>query len=415
MNLLERYLKENNSNLNKLHFESQIPETTVRNLNKRPLKKWTIEYVDAVANHLEKERNVIVKELQTLENKIMDNRKFTLGVYSIENRRYIGSKRKLLGWLDKLILEHTTGEVFFDVFAGTGIVTDKMLTHFDKFIVNDFLFSNFEIYNAFFGKEKYSNKKLNKYKLLFRDIKINQKVNNYFSENFGDKFFSFNDAYLIGEIRELISQADDLNNREYSILIASLIYSADKISNTVGHYEAYRKINNIEDRFEFNLIKPKNIKDKHIEIYREDANELVKNIKSDIAFIDPPYNSRQYSRFYHVLETLTKWDKPKLEGVALKPPTENMSDYSRIAAPQVFEELILNLNTKYIVVTYNNTYNPKSNSSKNKISHKEIIDTLNLVGTTKVFEKPFQHFNAGKTNLVGHKEFVFITEVFNEK
>ena len=39
-------------------------------------------------------------------------------------------------------------------------------------------------------------------------------------------------------------------------------------------------------------------KKKVIEIYREDSNDLAKRVKCDIAYIDPPYNSRQYSRFY---------------------------------------------------------------------------------------------------------------------
>lgn len=38
-----------------------------------------------------------------------------------------------------------------------------------------------------------------------------------------------------------------------------------------------------------------------------DANQLVRKVKADIAFIDPPYNSRQYSRFYHILENIVQW------------------------------------------------------------------------------------------------------------
>ena len=49
------------------------------------------------------------------------------------------------------------------------------------------------------------------------------------------------DASLIGEIRENIEKAKDLNEKEKAILIASLLYSADKVANTVGHYDAYIK------------------------------------------------------------------------------------------------------------------------------------------------------------------------------
>ena len=64
--------------------------------------------------------------------------------------------------------------------------------------------------------------------------------------------------------------------------------------------------------------------------------------------------------------------------------------------------------------TYNNTYNSKSSSSKNKITHEEILTSLNSVGSTKVFQSEHKFFNAGKTELKGHKEFVFITEVNRE-
>ena len=32
-----------------------------------------------------------------------------------------------------------------------------------------------------------------------------------------------------------------INYKEYAILITSLLYAMDRIANTVGHYDAYRK------------------------------------------------------------------------------------------------------------------------------------------------------------------------------
>ena len=95
---------------------------------------------------------------------------------------------------------------------------------------------------------------------------------------------------------------------------------------------------------------------KNVDIYREDANLLCRKIQSDIVYVDPPYNSRQYSRFYHVYEVLVKWEKPELTGTALKPPTENMSEYCSSRAVDAFTDLIEHLDTKFIVVSYNNTY-----------------------------------------------------------
>lgn len=331
-------------------------------------------------------------------------------MYSISNRRYTGSKYKLLDWIEELILDNCEGNSFLDVFAGTGVVSERMGPHYEKVIMNDFLYSNEIIYKAFLGNGKFNQTVLEQYKEQFQSIKPDKRRENYFSINFGGKYYSENDAYVIGEIRDEIEKAGKaLSEREYCILLASLIYSMDKVANTVGHYDAYRKGNEIEDRFVYDLINPEPPADKFF-IYRMDANELVRTVKADIAFIDPPYNSRQYSRFYHVLENVVQWKKPELTGTALKPQAENMSDYCKSNAPEVFADLIKNIDVKYIVVTYNNTYHSRSSSSKNKITLEEIKEILSSRGNTKVFEKKHQCFNAGKTEFDNHKEFVFITK-----
>lgn len=331
-------------------------------------------------------------------------------MYCISNRRYTGSKFKLLDWIEELILENCEGNSFFDVFAGTGVVSGRMCIHYDKVIMNDFLYSNEIIYKAFFGNGQFDNNIIEQYKNKFQNLNHGKLKENYFSIHFGGKYYSERDAILIGKIREEIEKAGKaLSDREYCILLASLVYSMDKVANTVGHYDAYRKTNEIEDKFAYELINPEPPSDK-FSIYRMDANELVKKVKADIAFIDPPYNSRQYSRFYHVLENVVQWKKPELEGAALKPPAENMSDYCRSNAPEIFADLIENIDVKYIAVTYNNTYNSRSSSSKNKITLEEITRILSARGITKVFEKRHQCFNAGKTEFDDHKEFVFITK-----
>jgi adenine-specific DNA-methyltransferase len=200
-----------------------------------------------------------------------------------------------------------------------------------------------------------------------------------------------------------------LTDKEYYILLASLLYSVDKVANTVGHFDAYFKKEVLDDNFIMKQIDT--IPVKNVSIFREDANMFVKNMSADMVYIDPPYNSRQYSRFYHVLETLIKWDKPKLYGVALKPEPENMSDYCRNNAKHKFSELVKDIKAEYLVVSYNNTYDSKSNSSRNKITLEEIERILMKRGSAKIFEKDYRYFNAGSTNFKNHKEYLFVTKV----
>lgn len=333
--------------------------------------------------------------------------------FDIWNRRYTGSKYKLADWIVNIIQQHCAdGRSLCDIFGGTGIVAQKMLDKMDSIIINDFLFSNEIIYTAFFLQEEYDNCKIELYFKEFEELKASNLSDNYISTNHGNKYFSYNDALLIGEIRERIEQAD-VNRKEKAILLASLLYSVDKIANTVGHYDAYIKGHTLTDKFRFELIKPYHT-NTVVEIHRSDANNLARKIACDIVYIDPPYNSRQYSRFYHVLENITKWEKPELFGAAIKPTPENISEYCRSNAAMAFADLIANLNCKYIAVSYNNTYNSKSSSSKNKIELAEIDNILKQKGAVRCFEKAHPYFNAGKTHLENHKELLYLVEVGNE-
>ena len=328
--------------------------------------------------------------------------------FNISNRRYIGSKAKLGEWIFQN-LDLSDIKSVCDIFAGSGVVASKFveISHIKKIIINDFLYSNEVIYNSFFNSPNADLNKLNELKNFYNNSVALKK--NYFSENFSDKFFSNGDCLKIGSIREHIALSKFDKTTE-NILLTSLIYSMDKIANTVGHYEAYRKNESPKDRFEFDLILP--IKhNKTIEIHRENANHRARKSKTDLVCIDPPDNSRQYSRFYHVYENLIQWKKPKLNGTALKPPPENMSNYCRSSAVKELDDLVANLDCKQIALTYNNTYNSKSSSSQNKISFEQIEQILSKKGKLSIKEKSHNYFNAGKTELNGHKEFLFIVKV----
>lgn len=331
-------------------------------------------------------------------------------VFNLENRRYIGCKQKLLDWIfERIRSAMPDASSLFDVFAGTGVVAERALDEgFKRVVVNDLLYSNGVIYEGFFGPGKVSAKKLNEIVASYNALDVNKLKGNYFSDNFGGKYFEDGLARLIGYIREDVARrGDSLTSKERAVLLSSLLYSIDTHANTCGHFEAYiKKPIPIRD-FQFNLIDYRI--SQAVEIYRMDSNLLAPNVIADVAYIDPPYNSRQYSRFYHVYETLVKWDKPALHGVARKPDAENMSEYCRKGAPEAFADLVRKLRCRCLVVSYNNTYASKSKSSENKITLEQIQKTLESVGETKVYSRKFSFFNAGKTEFDDHKEYLFVT------
>lgn len=335
-----------------------------------------------------------------------------LDKFELHSRRYIGNKAKLTDWIMKIIQKETSEtNTFIDVFSGTAIVAKEAMKTYKNVILNDILYSNNIVYQAFFENKKWNSKKLveivNEYNLLnAKDLK-----ENYFSKNFGGKFYEKDLSKIIGYIRQDIeNKKSKLNSKEYAILLTSLIYTIDRLANTVGHFDAYIKKPIAKRPLNFRLIQTADFAG--AKIYREDANTLVKTLKGDIAYIDPPYNSRQYSRFYHIYENLVQWKKPKLYGVALKPEPENMSKYCTVKAKDAFKDLVENLDVKYLAVSYNNTYKSKSKSSKNKIKYEEIVEILNSIGKTKIFEKSHKYFNTGKTDFNDHKEFLFLTKKY---
>lgn len=75
-------------------------------------------------------------------------------ILKISNRRYLGSKQKLLEFIEKIVEEHTEGiKTVADIFAGTGVVADLFQSKGKKVIVNDILHSNLVSYNTWFGNE----------------------------------------------------------------------------------------------------------------------------------------------------------------------------------------------------------------------------------------------------------------------
>lgn len=329
----------------------------------------------------------------------------------ISNRRYTGSKSALLDEIYDSIAPFCNRKVVFaDLFAGTGVVANYMLEKGMDVIVNDTLRCNYVAYQAWFGTGKYSLEKLKRIVAEFNAIDSNVVVNNYFSQIYGGKYYSQADAKKIGFLRERIANVR-LTERERHILLTALMYTADKIANTVGHFEHFLSKTPEEKGVELRLPVLREFAGTAV-VHNIDANKLVRSITCDIAYIDPPYNARQYVNFYHVLENLVRWNKPtEFEGTSMKfRRNELKSEYSRAKAPQVFKDLIDNLHAKVIVVSYNNTYSARSSASNNKITEAQLVETLSSRGRVDRKEVAHKFFNSGKTEFKDHKEFLYICE-----
>ena len=164
----------------------------------------------------------------------------------------------------------------------------------------------------------------------------------------------------------------------------------DRIANTVGHYDAYRKNADFKKKLVLNVLLPEIDLNLNNRIFNEDANELIERIECDLLYLDPPYNSRQYSDAYHLLENVARWEKPEVFGVARKMDRSALkSDYCMSNATQAFEDLIDSADAKYILLSYNNMQNKGNDRSNAKISDSDIFRILEKKGKVKVFSEEY--------------------------
>lgn len=337
----------------------------------------------------------------------------TQPIAHIHNRRYLGNKYALNHFIRSTIEQYCTNiHSVADVFAGTGAVAS--IFQDKQIITNDLLYCNYISHCAWFLPQEYRIDIIKKNIIEYNQIDTDE--NNYVRQHFADTYFSAKNCSKIGEIREQIEQnyqQKKINFKEYSILITSLLYGMDKIAHTVGHYDAYRKTTHDNRVLTLPFILPNSDNNPKNQCYHQDANQLVRNIQVDLLYLDPPYNSRQYSDAYHLLENIAQWQHPPVFGVAKKMDrTAIKSDYCTQNATRAFADLIEHAQAKYIVLSYNNMSEKGNSRSNAKISDAEIIRILQQKGSLNIFEQEHKAFSTGKSRIQNHTERLFLCTVY---
>jgi len=139
---------------------------------------------------------------------------------------------------------------------------------------------------------------------------------------------------------------------------------------------------------------------------------LVRKIKADIVYIDPPYNSRQYCDSYHLLENVAAWKKEQVYGTAKKIDRSHIkSQYNMKTAGVAFCDLINNIKASYILLSYNDMGDFGNARSQSRISDHEILSALKRKGEVEIFETDFKQFTTGKSNKNDLKERIFLCKV----
>lgn len=159
-----------------------------------------------------------------------------------------------------------------------------------------------------------------------------EEFDNYFlfSKNYSGTYWSFEQCVWIDSYRAVIDEYK-ADIPYFNLLLTCLIYAMAYNSQSTGHYAQYRIPETDSSKEDILIYRRKNISDFFIRKYEELKNflkeenqyQFVTTAITDkecleivpertLVYADPPYCFVHYSRFYHVMETVVRYDYPKV-------------------------------------------------------------------------------------------------------
>ncbi|NLK46970.1 MAG: DNA adenine methylase [Treponema sp.] len=351
---------------------------------------------------------------------------------------YLGNKRSLIGNIEKeveIISQKLEKDklVCADLFSGSGIVARMLKKHSSKLIVNDLENYSFVINSCYLtNKNDFPKKKYSSLRQEIEELCEKEKLPGIIAKNYAPQnnnnilkgervFYTRENAVLIDTYRNLIDQVV-LDEKLKKFFLAPLITEASIHVNTSGVFKGFYKDKNtgigcfgatgknaltrifgkielkepVFSKFESNL-----------EIYQKDTVELSKELKDlDIAYLDPPYNQHPYGSNYFMLNLILK-NKLDVEISKISGITQdwNRSSFNKpYSALKSMEEIIANLSSKFVIISYN---------SEGFITFNEMSEMLKNYGKLKTIEITYNTFR-GSRNLrsrdIHVSEYLFVLE-----
>lgn len=324
---------------------------------------------------------------------------------------YIGSKYQLLDWLTSTIQEKTgytsfQGKTVADLFGGTGIVSYHFRLLGAKIVSNDAeLYSS--IITRAFTRSCYTQTCKDTLQQLQADLEAKEEHIGFITQHYSPyegnerKFFTVENAKRIDYVRKRLEEIkNELSEDEYTFLLASILLSADAVSNVPAVYGCFLKAFKAKATKALTLMPIHTRTEKPVESSRTTCSdvlntEFLNSFTADIVYLDPPYNERQYSKNYFPLNIIAKAPQElvdqELKGKTGIPTDCFLSPFCKKGATveKAFDTLVRSLKTKWVFLSYN---------SESLVSKDKMLSLLKKYGEVSVVERDYKRFKSFEYN-----------------
>lgn len=258
---------------------------------------------------------------------------------------YIGSKKKLSEWLLNSIASHCDLEgQFLDAFGGTSIISQKLRPQMTV-TCNDIELYSYRLAQHYIeGTDSYSE--------TIEELSEAEPIEGFIYHNYCSSrmYWTPENGRKIDGIRSLIGELD-LEGEELAAALCALLEAADSVANTAAVYGAYLKNYKTSAQRELSLKPiepPQGIKGCAL---NRDVLDL--KITGDVAYLDPPYNTRHYGANYHLLNTICHYEVFEPKGVTGLPDYYKSPFCSKVKAAGAMKQLLDQLDYRHIFISYN--------------------------------------------------------------
>jgi len=298
--------------------------------------------------------------------------------------KYIGSKRLLVSAIVDLVKKMPEVKSTLDLFSGTSRVGLALKQEGYQVLANDHNAYAAAIARCYIAADGSAVEK--RARGIIDTLNAIPGRAGYFTETFcvKSRFFQPKNGERIDAIRETIEKMN-LKPIMKAVILVSLMEAADRVDSTTGIQMAYLKNWAPRSNNDLQLRMPDlvSLPSKHGPglAFESDAMDLLKSplVKDvDLAYVDPPYNQHKYLGNYHIWESLVRWDKPEVYGVACKRvdcKTRGSDFNSKPKFESAFHSLIQAIPAKRLIVSY---------SSDGFLSYDTVINILGKKGSVNV-------------------------------